>query len=83
MVTFGVIRLAVFTFSIFFTVNVYFLMKKLHQIEFERNKRNMRFIIAFFLITFIVIFIVYISKFFAEVGELMSFQVFWLINYPF
>ena len=82
LLAFGVVRMALFAFSIAFTMNVYYLMKRLHQLEFERNKRNMRLIIASFWLNLIVMTVVYVSKFLPLVQAQRWFQVLWLINYP-
>lgn len=79
IIAFGVIRVGLFTFSIIFTMNVYGLMKRLHDFEFKRNKRNMLMIIAAFWINLIVMFIVYISKFFPAFEATQSFRILWLI----
>ena len=80
IIGYGILRIGLFAFNILLSMNVYYLMKKLHNFEFERNKQNMRLMILLYLVNLIVICFVYIVKVIGIYGEF--FKIIWLLNYP-
>jgi hypothetical protein len=81
LLAFGVLRLALYTFNIAITVNVYFLMKRLHQFEFNRTKRNMQLILGFYFVPLCVMVIVYVALLAPSFQDSRGFQLLWMANY--
>lgn len=63
MIGYGILRIGLFVFNIMLSMNVYYLMKKLHNFEFERNKANMRLVIFLYWVNLTVLLFVYFAKF--------------------